>query len=480
MLVILLVNACVGEGGKESGAPSPEDTGTPDVPCDADGDGVCVDDCDDADASRYPGAPEECDGVDDDCDEEVDEGVTIELYGDSDGDGYGAGEAVSGCTGSSGYVEVAGDCDDGDAAVSPAAAEVCNEVDDDCDGQTDEDVGAWYYDDADGDGWGDPDAPVWACAEEPGTAANDGDCDDADAGEPVMVYDGDSIQAGIDLARLCVYVATGDYPEDLDLVGKDLIVWGYDGADVTVVTGTGDGPVLTVAAGESPWISGFTLTGGTGEPDADGRIRGGGIYADAGATPSFEDLVVRANTADAGGGVFVGETAVVELSCSEIVDNEATEGGGVATAGMLTLEGVVIARNVAETGAGTSAEGRSAMLSLTFATLADNDGEGSVWTGDEAATAILAGIVAGNDVGSCLDGEANGSISVVSSDVWGCDAGLYGQFADLTGTSGNVSVDPQFADPGAGDYSLTGVGPCRDAFGDGSGVDMGATGASCD
>jgi hypothetical protein len=104
------------------------DTGTDTGPVDADEDGSPAEmDCDDADASRFPGAQEVCDGIDQDCDAEVDEGVTATVWTDGDGD-------------VTGYADRTGDCDDGDAAVSPDAADDTHDgVDNDCDGAIDED-----------------------------------------------------------------------------------------------------------------------------------------------------------------------------------------------------------------------------------------------------------------------------------------------------------------------------------------------------
>jgi MYXO-CTERM domain-containing protein len=145
-------------------------------------------DCDDADASVFPGAEEWCDGVDNDCDLAVDEGDAVDAstwFADSDGDGYGdAGSTTSACTAPSGYVADAADCDDGDAGVSPAASELCDGGDNDCDGTVDEDdaadAGVWYAD-ADGDGFGDASVSAAACSAPSGFVADAADCDDGDA-----------------------------------------------------------------------------------------------------------------------------------------------------------------------------------------------------------------------------------------------------------------------------------------------------------
>ncbi len=97
-------------------------------------------DCDDGDALVRPGAEETCNGVDDDCDGTVDEGPPQTFYLDSDGDGFGgSGRVDQACAPGPDWVTATGDCDDQDREVSPAAQEVCNGLDDNCDGTVDSD-----------------------------------------------------------------------------------------------------------------------------------------------------------------------------------------------------------------------------------------------------------------------------------------------------------------------------------------------------
>ena len=117
------------------------DTGTPLV--DADGDGADSSlDCDDDDPSAYPDAEEICDGIDNNCDGTVDEGVTETVYTDGDGDGYGdLSGTVTACTQPDGYSPSSDDCDDGDWNTYPGAPEICDGFDNDCNGLDDADEG---------------------------------------------------------------------------------------------------------------------------------------------------------------------------------------------------------------------------------------------------------------------------------------------------------------------------------------------------
>jgi len=162
--------------------PKPDDTGTAPELTDADGDGHDENvDCDDGDPEVHPDAVEICDGIDNDCDGETDEDLLVDLWADRDGDGYGdpAG-GTQGCEPGSGLVADATDCDDEDAGINPGAAELCNGVDDDCDGETDEDVLLTLYQDDDGDGWGDSELTSDACEPSSGWVIEGGDCDDGD------------------------------------------------------------------------------------------------------------------------------------------------------------------------------------------------------------------------------------------------------------------------------------------------------------
>ena len=139
------------------------------------------DDCDDSNAAIYPDAPEICDGLDNDCNGMSDDGLTFQdYYVDADGDGYGTGAAVNACESpGSGYALLSGDCDDTNTAVNPAALEICDNLDNDCNGDIDDNVTYQdYYLDADNDGYG-TGAAVNDC-QSPGAGyvLLSGDCDD--------------------------------------------------------------------------------------------------------------------------------------------------------------------------------------------------------------------------------------------------------------------------------------------------------------
>ena len=154
---------------------------------DLDGDGYTgATDCDEGDATVYPGAPETCNDVDDDCDGVVDDTPVDELlwYADIDGDTFGDALLVDlACDQPSGFVADDTDCDDAVASTNPGADELCNDIDDDCDSSVDEsavDAPTWYAD-IDLDTYGSDASTIDDCEQPVGYLADGGDCDDADA-----------------------------------------------------------------------------------------------------------------------------------------------------------------------------------------------------------------------------------------------------------------------------------------------------------
>jgi hypothetical protein len=113
-------------------------------------------------------------------------------YADEDGDGYGdPDDSIVTWPGDDGYDEGRdgyttrdhSDCDDGDAAVNPAAAEICDGIDNNCDEVIDTDAvdqTTWYRD-ADDDAYGDANASQSSCDQAEGYVEDDTDCDDTDA-----------------------------------------------------------------------------------------------------------------------------------------------------------------------------------------------------------------------------------------------------------------------------------------------------------
>jgi hypothetical protein len=202
----------------------------------------------------YPGAPELCDSQDNDCDGTSDDGVSPPTwYADTDGDGYGdAGSTLESCEPGSGWVVDDTDCDDTDEAIHPGAPELCDGTDTDCDG-----VDATY-----------------------------------------VPTDESTIAAAISAASAgdTICVEAGTYREDVDFGGVDLRLLGA-GAGTTTLDGSGSGPVVTFAGGETvaALLDGFTVTGG-------GADLGGGILVSSSA-PTLSNLIVTANSS--GGGAAV-------------------------------------------------------------------------------------------------------------------------------------------------------------------------------
>ena len=145
-------------------------------------------DCDDADDTVYPGVIDLCNGIDNDCDGNIDDDALFTTYYlDNDGDTYGD-QLDAGTTfcyvPAAPYVLDNTDCNDGDMSINPGATEICNAMDEDCDGIADDGLTfVTYYKDNDGDGYGAGlYGTVTTCDGAPATYVdNDLDCEDFNA-----------------------------------------------------------------------------------------------------------------------------------------------------------------------------------------------------------------------------------------------------------------------------------------------------------
>lgn len=143
-------------------------------------------DCNDADSAIHPGATEICDSLDNDCNGFIDDNPNdiLSWYQDLDEDGYGnLNNMIESCQQPVGYINNSLDCDDNDSDIHPGATEICDNLDNDCNGSVDDNANDFlsWYQDADADGYGDINIMIQACQQPLGYVNNSTDCDDGDS-----------------------------------------------------------------------------------------------------------------------------------------------------------------------------------------------------------------------------------------------------------------------------------------------------------
>jgi alpha-tubulin suppressor-like RCC1 family protein len=155
----------------------------------------CGDDCDDVRRDSHPGATEACEGIDNDCDTAIDEGLLIDEYPDLDFDLHGTSDVTMHhmvCPGAPGWSTTHDDCDETSSVIYGGFVEICDGIDNDCDTRIDENPApTTWYPDQDADGFGAPPSDptmlrVVCIPPGDGYSVRSSDCNDHDA----MVHPG--------------------------------------------------------------------------------------------------------------------------------------------------------------------------------------------------------------------------------------------------------------------------------------------------
>ncbi|GEM_PF-1252252 len=300
-----------------------------------------------------------------------------------------------------------------------------------------------------------------------------------------------------------ILVAPGHYSlfyQNIVIPGKILLhIRSVEGAQKTIISGKGNGPVVTIGRDSKVSLEGFTITthGGLDETTMGGAVFcaagstplirqniflanhavfGGAIYCDTRSMPEIVENVFVKNTAQVSGGGIFTDHARATISRNRFIENSSGSSGGAigSNRDSSKITNNIFWKNKAVFGSGLSCDRAASMIdNNTFvANLALSSGVIIVEKGSVRLTNLILWQNRGG--GLVLRGIGPAGRPVCSD--------LQGKM--FRGINGNISEKPMFVDPQAGDFHLEPGSPCIDKGShdpfymdrDGSYNDMGAYG----
>ena len=254
-----------------------------------------------------------------------------------------------------------------------------------------------------------------------------------------------------------VAVAPGTYHERLNFGGKAITVRSTAPTNPAVVASTiinGDkgGSVVTFNHSETTAsvLSGFTITNGSGT-STQSNHEGGGLYT-LNASPTITHNAIHGNTATFGGGIYCDGGSPI-ISGNVVSGHSVMFSGG----GIYTIHSTATIANNLVTGNTADYWGGGIHIEYGGGSVVNNTLSGNASTRYHGALTVIGAtaVVRNNIIAFSTVGRGvfiSGTIDMKYCDVYGNTAGNYYTMADQTGSNGNVSVDPLFANAAAGDY----------------------------
>ncbi|MEI6502403.1 MAG: right-handed parallel beta-helix repeat-containing protein, partial [Armatimonadota bacterium] len=306
-----------------------------------------------------------------------------------------------------------------------------------------------------------------------------------------------TIQNAIDAASTgqTVELQPGTYHERIDFKGKAIAVRGTDPTSASVVAatvldGTGlGGTVVTFKGGEtaeavlagvsvkfgqtfaipggagilcngaSPTIRNNVVYGNAAFSGGMGNGFGGGICCANGASPTIKNNTISGNTGTYGGGISC-HSASMTVQDNTISGNHGTYGPGICVSeATATIQNNAISSNIGSFGGGIWCYLASATVqNNTLYHNSASTGYGGGMYCESGSIASSNNIIASSTAGGGIYQYTDGRVTSAYSNVYGNTGGDYLGMTSPTGSDGNISLDPLFADPASNDLHLKSTG----------------------